>query len=512
MLLTLNSPSQYGMQAPHELSRFRQSVLTPRTTSPSTPDSPTSAVPSRPPTSSMDSSRGGLPRPSALTLPPPDVGFAAPSSTTTATTQQLPPPPSQWQNSDDAMHHWLRAKTEEDRRKQEEEKTRQETLRLEQRRVEQSMLRDSLRGGVPPHIIPLIFAGICQNGLPQPVLELTQQYLAQIAGVGGTNPSVPPQVSHSHSHSHSSSYSQRPSMHTRQDSRSGPSSSYPSQSTKHVAPPPPPPNILLSQNVQPNASAPPTPQPPGRRSLPSGPPDTRSGVNPFINHGGAQQPQSGSVNMGNVQYAPGSSVPGAPPPRRSDSQARRSPPSLYFHHWVPPPGKGRQESPAASSISRRLEQQTPPGRKRKASGPHQPAPAPSSRPPELFSGVPHISRPGSPRIDARHMSSLGHRHRMSDTGPHGGPSPEHSKAEHARRISTSYVAPTLPGYMLSSGASQNSADQRGRDASAPEGAERSFPRTVQCPYASSVETGARDSDLEGSSHQSPTSDFPLASV
>ncbi|KAL4870978.1 hypothetical protein BDV12DRAFT_165031 [Aspergillus spectabilis] len=509
MLLTLNSSSQNGTQAPHERSHFRQSILTPRSTSPSTPDPPSSTVLSRPPISSMDSSRSGLPRPSALTLPPPDVGFAPASATTT--TQQLPPPPLQWQNSDDAMHHWLRAKAEEDRRKQEEEKTRQETLRLEQRRVEQSMLRDSLMGGVPPHIIPLIFAGLCQNGLPQPVLELTQQYLAQIPGTGGSNPHVPPQApSHSRSHSHSNSHSQRAPMHARQDSRSGPPNSYPPQPAKHVVPPPPP-NILLSQNLPPNTSAPHSPQPLGRRSLPSGPPDPRAGANPCTNHGGAVQPQSGPINLGNLQYAPGSSVPAAQVPRRPDSQSRRSPPSLYFHHWVPPPGKGHQESPAPSSSGRRSEHQTSPGRKRKAPGPHQPAPVPSSRPPESFSGMSQISRPESPRGDVRQMNTLGHRHRMSDTTSHGVHPLEHIKVEHARRMSASQAGPPLPRYTLGSAASRNIADQRSGYVPPLEGTDRSFPRTIQGPYASSVETGTRDSDLEGSSQQSPTSDVPIAS-
>ncbi|KAL5340084.1 hypothetical protein BJX70DRAFT_362116 [Aspergillus crustosus] len=508
MLLTLNSSSQIGTQAPHERSRFRQPIFTPRSSSPSAPDPPSSGVPSRQQTSSMDSSRGGLPRPSTLTLPPPDVGFATTSSNTA--TQQLPPPPSQWQNSDDAMHHWLRAKAEEDRRKQEEEKTRQETLRLEQRRVEQSMLRDSLTGGVPPHIIPLIFAGLCQTGLPQPVLELTQQYLAQIPSASGSNSHVSAQAP-SHSHSHSNSHSQRP-MHARQDSRSGPTSTYPTQPAKHVVPPPPPPpNILLSQNLPPNNSAPPTPQPPGRRSLPSGASDPRAGGSPWINHSGTVQPQSTQINLGHLNYAPGSSVPGAQVPRKTNTQARQSPPSLYFHHWVPPPGKGRQESPAPSSSARHSEHQTSPGRKRKAPGPHQPAPVPSSRPFESFSGMSQTPRPESPQADMRRMNPLGHRHHMSDTTSHGMYPLEHMKVEHSRRISASQFAPSLPRYTLGSGAIRHPADHRSGDAALLEANERSYPRTVHGPYASSVETGARDSDLEGSSQQSPRSDVPIAS-
>ncbi|KAL4921885.1 hypothetical protein BDW62DRAFT_173603 [Aspergillus aurantiobrunneus] len=419
----------------------------------------------------MDSSRGSVPRPPSLTLPPPDVGFATNTMSSTTTNQQLPPPPSQWQSSDDAMHHWLRAKTEEDRRKQEEEKTRQETLRLEQRRVEQSMLRDSLMWGVPPHIIPLIFAGICQNGLPQPVLELTQQYLAQGLGARAPNPHVPPQTP---SHLHSNSHSQRPSTHARQDSRSGPVSSY-TPSTQHAVPPPPP-NILLSQNQPPNTSAPPTPQPPGGRSLPTGPPDTRAGENSWINHGSGVQIQPGQINLGNVQYAPGSSVPVAQVSRRSNSQSRRSPPSLYFHHWVPPAqpqsgvttGKAHQESPVTSNSSRRSENHASPGRKRKAPGPHQPPPAPSTRPSESLPGVFQSPQTGSPRSDAQQIKPLGHRHQLSETSVvHGRHHSEDVKMEHNRGLSPSQVPPALPTTTPGLGKGPDSAGQKRSGDSSP---------------------------------------------
>jgi hypothetical protein len=76
------------------------------------------------------------------------------------------------------MQCWLHAKAEEDRRKQVEEKTRQEGFRLDQRRIEQTMLRESLQGGIPPPMIPLLFAGIGGGDLPAHILEWAQQYLA----------------------------------------------------------------------------------------------------------------------------------------------------------------------------------------------------------------------------------------------------------------------------------------------------------------------------------------------
>ncbi|KAL4980695.1 hypothetical protein BDW66DRAFT_124570 [Aspergillus desertorum] len=512
MMLTLNSATQNGIQCPHEQSRFQP----PRSPSPSTSTADPPAAPSAPsrPTdsSSMDSSRNTLPRPS-LTLPPPDVGFAGIPSTSGPTSQQLPPPPSQWQSSssDDAMHHWLRAKAEEDRRKQEEEKTRQESLRLEQRRVEASMLRDSLLAGIPPQIIPLVFAGICQNGLPQPVVELAQQYLSQLSATHVSKTLVAPQAP-SHAHSLSGSHPQRPSMHARQDSRSG---------LQHVVPPPPPSasNILLSQNPPSKITTPPTPQLPGRRSLPTGPPDARAGANSWVNHGGAAQAQAGQINMGNVQYAPGSSVPVpvSQVSRRPDSQLRRSPPSLYFHHWVPPaqpysgaaPGKAHQEPPAHST-SRRSEHHASPGRKRKASGPHQLAPVPSSRPSESLTGVFQTPRPGSPRNEGE-TGPLGNRHRLSDTSAaHGVHHLRNVKVEQLGTMSPSQVAPALRGYTLAT--TREPTDQKRSGYLPPvDGAEKNLPRTLQGPLDSSLATKLHDSVLEGSSQQSSTLEAPVAS-
>ncbi|GAQ36621.1 hypothetical protein AtubIFM54640_003579 [Aspergillus tubingensis] len=396
MLLTLKPASQNGVKGPHEYSIVRQSVPTPRSSPPPVPDLP--AAVTAPSTSSsadrsMDPSRSGLPPPASLTLPPPNVGFANVSGS--AMNQPLPPPPGQWQSSDDSMRQWLQAKAEEDRRKQEEEKTRQETLRLEQRRVEQSMLRDSLQAGVPPQMIPLIFAGISPGGLPASMLELTQQYLTQPSAPRGPAPQMPV-MSHAHPHA------QRRPTHVRQDSRTIPSNAY-------VAPPVhpqtvPPPGVLLSQPLH-TVGASPTPQPLGRPSVSNGPADPRFAVAaiPRMNPGESQlQPP---INLSNVHYAPGSSIPSTQPPRgKSDSSSRQSPPSLYFHHWVPPgqtaghaqSGRGRQESPGAVQGSRHVDSNVSPGRKRKAHGAHHPAPLPSSRPPESFPGSSQTSQPGSP--------------------------------------------------------------------------------------------------------------------
>lgn len=118
-------------------------------------------------------------------LPPP-ASMALPSQPAPPPAHQpgLPPPPQQWQGAEDAMRHWLAAKAEEERTRQEEERTRQETLRLEQRRIEMDMLRASLSGGIPPPMIPLVFAGMSTAGiLPQAALDWAQRFMqAQLPG------------------------------------------------------------------------------------------------------------------------------------------------------------------------------------------------------------------------------------------------------------------------------------------------------------------------------------------
>lgn len=88
--------------------------------------------------------------------------------TTTSTTMQLPtsvaaglPPPPTASEGSEQMLVWLRAKAGDDRRILEEEKTRQEFLKLEQRKVERDMITEALRGGVPPQSIPSIFVNPC---------------------------------------------------------------------------------------------------------------------------------------------------------------------------------------------------------------------------------------------------------------------------------------------------------------------------------------------------------------
>ena len=179
MLLALNASSHMqnnDIKSLHDYPVY--SKLPPSRYSP--PPSPRN-LPSFFEDSRMNNAHRGLPPlsaglPGSLNLPPPERGL----STAPASLGLLPAPPSQWAGQDESMRSWLHAKAEEDRRKQEEEKTRQEGLRLDQRRIEQDMLRESLQGGIPPPMVPLIFAGIGGGNLPSHTLEWAQQYLASL--------------------------------------------------------------------------------------------------------------------------------------------------------------------------------------------------------------------------------------------------------------------------------------------------------------------------------------------
>ncbi|KAJ5410513.1 uncharacterized protein N7487_004872 [Penicillium crustosum] len=91
----------------------------------------------------------------------------------------------------------LHAKIEEDRRKQEEEKTHQASLVLEQRRIEQLILSDALRAGVPPNLVPFIFNGIYTTCANIQLLDELQNQWSAPASQSAAPPVVPRQQDNS---------------------------------------------------------------------------------------------------------------------------------------------------------------------------------------------------------------------------------------------------------------------------------------------------------------------------
>jgi len=261
---------------------------------------------------------------------------------------QLPAPPQQWQGAEESMRNWLYAKSEEDKRKQEEEKTRQESLRLEQRKVEQSMLQTSLDGGIPPYMIPLVFAGMGGGNLPNASLEWAQHYMAQAHHLQQQQQVEQQQQQHQQPLPPSQAQTS-PEQMQRRDSRA--------LNQPYGAPQQPAPMTLPSTPVGPQTSQQSGNFPPNYSLSPlsrsrqlhqaqgtiARPPQTSH--LPRLNTGEilVQQPPAGP-NMQILSGQPSHPLQQAQSAQPQDSQ---SSPSIYFHHWQPPTSNAGTSSTAA---------------------------------------------------------------------------------------------------------------------------------------------------------------------
>lgn len=328
-MLTVKQPTPYAFKSVHDL------PTPPSTSRPSPPllthqdcykTSPNIARSQSPHNQPMSAHHRGLPPPAAMTLPPqaqpptsvppapPAMGHVPPSHhqqpppppppapPSQHQHQQvqphhlhhlagLPAPPGQGQGSEEAMRHWLHAKAEEDRRKQEEERTQQESLRLEQRKLEHEILKTSINGGIPPPMIPVVFAGMSGGTLPQAALDWAQQFMASQVQQGPPQ-LMPPQGSGS-------------SGDRRRDSQGQLYPHYPAAGPSAPVPPSQPP---MSYQVS----------SPRRGHMVAGPqPASRQlGPSSTLPH----------LNTTAVQH----------PGQHQEPQA--SP--IYFHHWQPPATQG----------------------------------------------------------------------------------------------------------------------------------------------------------------------------
>lgn len=323
MLLTLSAPtkSEFEFKTPHDFPATFSSAPK-RQSPPSFALPPTSHPP--PPESArtnMSTPHRGLPPPAAMTLPDPQRG----PPPITPSLGQMPAPPSQWQGAEDSMRNWLAAKAEEDKRKQEEERTRQEGLRLEQRKIESTMLRDSMAGGVPPHMVPIIFAGIGGASLGTASVDWLQQYAAQVQASQQHAIAAPPH---------------QVSPDVRRDSRGG----LISQGAYVPAPQPPPPTSVLQGQPASSYAYSPTvgnlsPGQRARQLQAQGPTSAPRSALPRLTTNEMHIAQAPTLQSGSQQ------------------EATTSSPSIYFHHWVPPSSQG-----ASGSGSSKDQPATPTGK------------------------------------------------------------------------------------------------------------------------------------------------------
>ncbi|KIX03413.1 uncharacterized protein Z518_06965 [Rhinocladiella mackenziei CBS 650.93] len=376
MLLALAPPNpmQSDIKTPHDYPAYNKPTLSRY----SPPESPRN-LPSVFEDSRMNNPHRGLPLPAGLSLPPPDRG----PSTAPPPLGHLPAPPSQWAGQDESMRSWLHAKAEEDRRKQEEERTRQEGLRLDQRRIEQNMLRESLQGGIPPPMVPLIFAGIGGGNLPGHTLEWAQQYLASLTL--------------QNQQQHQQIQAQQQQIQQQQLQQQQQTSPDPLRDSRMI-----PPNPYGGH--QPSASS----SSQGRNSI-SGPQPastalSRLNTSEFIPSSTTNQANRQSLHpLQQTQTA---------------SSEQSSGVGLFFHHWTPPntsssggvqpptpSGKSNHGSPFSQHTGSHLrsEYHNSP-KKRKTTGGHAVPVPPTSQPPDP-------SRPMSSRSSREREMSPGHRNR-----------------------------------------------------------------------------------------------------
>jgi hypothetical protein len=395
MLLTLKPPNQNDFKSPHDYPSLNSSSS--KYSPPPTVGSSSSFSDNF--DSRMSNPHRGLPLPAAMSLPPPSSNLPA-----MAPLGQLPAPPSQWAGADESMRNWLHAKAEEDKRRQEEEKTKQETMRLDQRRIEQNMLRESLQGGVPPVMVPLIFAGMGGGNLPHQSLEWAQHYMAQMSlqqsqqqqQIQAQQQAQQQQIQQQQQQQQHQQPQPQPQAQQQQqqqpvspddmrrDNRMVPPSAYPSH-----------------QQIQPALTA-----PSGQlQQMPA-----QATQTPLARQAAAPRTSTSSgslsrLNTTEIQIQGPPTGTAAPPfasqsshplqqsqSAQQESQQAQSSPSIYFHHWVPPNTSSSQNPPTPSTKSQhgspfsqnapshlRSDYQSSP-KKRKATGGHHAPPAPASQP------------------------------------------------------------------------------------------------------------------------------------
>ncbi|KAL6711599.1 hypothetical protein ACN47E_004533 [Coniothyrium glycines] len=360
----------------------------------------------------MSTPHRGLPPPSAMTLPDPGRG-PPPLSTGLGS---LPPAPSQWQGAEEGMKNWLAAKAEEERRKQEEEKTRQESLKLEQRKVEQSMLRESMQGGIPPHLVPIIFAGIGGGNLANISAEWIQQYTAQVQiAQQQAQAQVQAQLSPDQRRDPRLISQPQPALYVGQQ-----------QGPQTILPPT---AVLPGQSMADQASHATTGYPGGilsprsRATTLSGPPGAPTSAPRSVPQ--SQLPRL-TTNEMNIQQPP-PAPPGVQQLQQTQiAQQEQSSPSIYFHHWVPP-SLSQQEKSSGGNPPATPSEYTSSPKKRKAQGPHQQVPPPPTSTQQSYTSpsFSHISTSSASTPGRR-----GHARGRSDASQRG---PESSSGTLSRR-------------------------------------------------------------------------------
>jgi hypothetical protein len=282
--------------------------------------------------------------------PPPSLPATQQQSSAITSLGQLPAPPPSWSsaasNNDESMRSWLHAKAEEDRRKQEE-------LRLEQRHVEREMLRESLEKGIPPAMVPLIFAGMGSNatsgGLNQ-ALEYAQSFLQtlnlqqqqQMLGTAEQQQRLAYEQQLRHGHQLPTSASSPDLRREREREQQAvrdrmiPPNPYGAQQTHGQTSAPP---LSSHRSSFSSVAAQPTPGALSKLNTVDFAPTsaTRQQIHPSLSAGNLS-----SFARDNRDEPPTGSTSGSRSGQGSGAD-------LFFHHWTPPTGQGASGQPPTPS-------------------------------------------------------------------------------------------------------------------------------------------------------------------
>ncbi|KAK9454934.1 hypothetical protein V1511DRAFT_459588 [Dipodascopsis uninucleata] len=276
--------------------------------------------------------------------------------------------PSSWQGSDESLRHALSYRAEEERRRAEEERTKQEEHRLELRKKDLELLREGIRYGIPPSMIPFIFIG---NGVTGSTAEWIREYVARIWQAQQQQQPQQPQGPLELSSQQQGSLTQSGtgvtgSVPGPQDSRYQHHRSQSAHSiqslTSNVPPPPPPPPPHLQMPALSSLGSsqipPPSPYSPEHQSSTPQSIYVGSGqqvitrtpplqVRQMEFSGAPQSVQSQSAQSQTKSYLPIS-------PSRSMVKSPSPPaqPTIQFHHWQPnTSGKERSTKESMQSQS-----------------------------------------------------------------------------------------------------------------------------------------------------------------
>ncbi|KAL7268842.1 hypothetical protein RUND412_008518 [Rhizina undulata] len=318
--------------------------------------------------------------------------MALPSPTQSSGLNQPLP---QWQGgSEESLRTWLQAKMEEDRRRAEEERTRQESLKLDLRKTELEFLKECLKGGVPPPLVPVMFVGAGAL-LKTPTGEWVNEYIAQNMTHLQQQQQQLQQAPHqSHyqlqqgQHSPSAPGLRRETRLIGQAQHQPPAPSAQPPQSQHMGPPPlppppPPPSTpggppqqqtplhqpspgqqpyyppyipprggMPPQQHQQQPPGPPPPPPPP--TLRSAPPLPKINTNEMQRPGGPMGPtmqMQMQPHVHQMQQQPPSHP--QPPSGKNEAAQVSQSPSIYFHHWQPPASSTPVQ--ATSSPQRQLD-------------------------------------------------------------------------------------------------------------------------------------------------------------